>query len=192
MKKRIISLVLAMSFVFASVLSTNAASFSQSGNAKTPTALTYKDVSRLVDVATHVRGKQHRIVNATKYNGSDTIWVVRLVSGSGMEQKQEDYVLNVYPYGRDPETQEVNTLPFKNVEEGTKKFGPAWFYFGVFDDVSHNSCGFVVAERIKRWPNWDDLSFSGPQPGNFSRGIYYTGSYKQESSDSFMEKHINK
>lgn len=184
MKKRIISLVLALSFVFASVMSANAASFSQNGAAKTPTAITYKDITRLQDLASSTRGKQAKIVNAVRYNGSNTTWVVRLNFGEAGDQCAADFVITTYPYGRNPKTQEINTLPFGNVEEGTAYFGPCWYFFGVFDDVTHNSCGFCVAERIKRWPDWKDLSFSGVT----ARGVGYTGSYPQ-TCDEFVADH---
>lgn len=191
MKKRIISLVLALTFVFASVLSTNAASFSQGATVgtvttKNPTSISYKDISRLADIATNVRGKQARIVNATRYNGSNTVWVVRLNFGEAGDQCAADFIVNVYPYSWDSKTQSVTSLPFANAEEGTAKFGPCWYYFGLFDDVTHQSCGFALAERIKRWPNWTDASFSGIT----YRGVGYTGSYAEGCDVAFMEKHI--
>lgn len=191
MKKRIISLVLALTFVFASVLSTNAASFSQGATVgtvttKNPTSISYKDISRLAELATNVRGKQARIVNATRYNGSSTVWVVRLNFGEGGDQCAADFIINVYPYSWDSKTQSVTSLPFANVEEGTAKFGPCWYYFGLFDDVTHQSCGFAIAERIKRWPNWTDMSFSGVT----YRGVAYNGSYTEPNDQAFIEKHI--
>ena len=204
MKKRIISLVLALTFVFASVLTTNAASFSQGATlgtitTKTPVAISYKDISRLAEIATNVRGKQARIVNATKYNGSNTTWIVRLNFGDDGNQCAGDFVVNVYPYSWDLATQRVAALPFEGEADkgGTAKFGPCWYYFGLFDDVSHQICGFAVAERINRWPNWDDQRFDsaianqGTQfPGTTFRGVRYTGAYPEISSLSFVEDHI--
>ena len=191
MKKRIISLVLALTFVFASVLSTNAASFSQGSTVgtvttKNPTSISYKDISRLAEIATNVRGKQARIVNATKYNGSNTVWIARLNFGEGGDQCAADFVINVYPYSWDAKTLSVTSLPFANAEDGTAKFGPCWYYFGLFDDATHQSCGFAVAERIKRWPDWKDMTFSGVT----YRGVGYSGSYTEANDQAFIEKHI--
>lgn len=191
MKKRIISLVLALTFVFATVLSTNAATFSQGAavgtvTTKNPTSISYKDISRLAELATTVRGKQAKIVNATRYNGSNTTWVARLNFGDGGDQCAADFVLTVIPYSWDSVKLSVTSLPFSNVEEGTAKFGPCWYYFGLFDDATHQSCGFAIAERIKRWPNWDDLTFSGVT----YRGVSYTGSYTEGCDSAFIEKHI--
>lgn len=184
--KRIVSLVLAASFVFASVFSVSAASYVQNGTVKTTTFISYKDLNRLTEVATTEKGKQCRIVNAQKYNGSDTTWIVRL-SFAG---ETADYAITCFPYGRDPKTQEITTLPFKSKEEGNawacNGQKTSWFYFGLFDDVMHNSCGFGIAERIKRWPEWNDLNFSGKT----TRGVYYTGSYAEGSSEAFIENHI--
>lgn len=190
--KKIISLVLALTFVCATVITTNAATFSQGATVgsittKNPTSISYKDVSRLAEVATNVRGKQARVVNATKYNGSNTTWIVRLNFGEGGDQCAADFVLNVYPYSWDSKTQSVTSLPFASLEDGAAKYGPCWYYFGLFDDATHQSCGFAVAERIKRWPNWTDNTFSGVT----YRGIGYTGSYAEGCDNAFIEKHIN-
>lgn len=185
--KKVISLVLAMSFVFASVFAANAASFSQSGATKTPTAISYRDINRLAEIATTVRGKQARVVNAIKYNGNATNWIVRLSFGDTGDQCAADFAITCYPYSRDPKTQMITSLPFVTVEEGTAIYGPCWYYFGLFDDVMHNSCGFAVCERIKRWPDWKDLSFSGKT----NRGVLYTGSYAEGNDVAFIENHNN-
>ena len=54
MKKRVISLVLALTFVFASVFASNAATSNQGATVgsittKNPTAISYKDISRLAE-----------------------------------------------------------------------------------------------------------------------------------------------
>lgn len=193
MKKRIVSLVLALSFVFASVVTTNAAQYDVPGRVvgtvttKTPTAISYKDVNRLAEVATTVRGKQARVVNATRYNGNNVVWIARLHFGEGGDQCAADFVLTTIPYSWDKATERVTSLPFKDVAEGTNIYGPCWYYFGLFDDATNQSCGFAIAERIKRWPDFNDLTFSGVT----SRGVAYTGSYTSASSESFIEDHIN-
>ena len=197
--KKVISLVLAMSFVFASVFAANAASFSQSGATKTPTAISYRDFKRLVEptkdkdgkevpsVVEKVRGKKASIVNAVRYNGSNTTWIVRLSFGEAGDQCAADFVVTCYPYSRDPKTQTITSLPFTTVKEGTAIYGPCWYYFGLFDDIMHDSCGFAVCERIKRWPDWKDLSFSG----STKRGVYYSGSYAEGNDTAFIENHNN-
>lgn len=212
MKKRIVSLVLALTFVLASVLSTNAASSTTNGLAKTPTNITLKDISRLAEKATAVTGQQARIVNATRYGNSSTTWIVRLAFGNGNDESAcncaGDFVLTTYPYQWDAVELKAKGLPFSSYEEGTAMFGPCWYYFGVFDDKTHQSCGYVVAERINRWPNWTDLRFdNGPlvttatgavdqignrgNRGTTARGMHYSGAYTEESSEAFIEKHIN-
>ena len=191
MKKRVISLVLALTFVFASVFASNAATSNQGATVgsittKNPTAISYKDISRLAELATTVRGKQAKIVNATKYNGSNTTWIVRLNFGDGGDQCAADFVITCLPYSWDSVKLQPTSLPFGNVEEGTAMYGPCWYYFGLFDDVNHNSCGFAIAERIKRWPDWDDLTFSGVT----YRGVGYSGSYLEANDQAFIEKHI--
>lgn len=191
MKKRIVSLVLACTFVFASAFAANAATYVDGPTVgtvvtKNPTSMSYKDLERLTVIASNVRGKQAKIVNATRYNGSNTTWIVRLFFAQG-DQCAADFVVNVLPYSWDTQRQVVTSLPFKDAEEGTAMYGPCWYYFGLFDDATHQSCGFALAERIKRWPGTYDLTFSG-----FThRGVGYTGSYPTASEDDFMEKRIN-
>lgn len=194
MKKKIISLVLALTFVLSSVFSANAASYITDGQKKIPTELTLKDLDRLSKVMSTVRGKTAYIVNAKRYNDNGTTWIVRMSFGEEGDQCAGDFVVNCYPYARDPKTQEINTLPFKTVEEGTKMFGPCWYFFGLFDDLHHNSCGFAVAERIKRWPSWRDYSFSkdemeGQNSGRTYRGVVYSGSYTEEMDVNFVANH---
>lgn len=220
--KKIISLVLVASFVCASIFSVNAASSSISGATKTPVSLSYIDFRRLVEdqkgpnntvlgnVATKFKmdptgkaklGKQATILNAVRYNGSATNWIIRIGFENGTNESGEkvfnnvgDYAITVYPYARDPKTDEITTLPFRNDDEANAYFARAndvnrsWFYFGLFDDVDHNSCGFAVAERIKRWADWKDLSFSGTT----GRGVHYAGSYTEGSSPNFLNEHINR
>lgn len=225
--KKIISLMLVASFVCASVFSVNAASstISISGGAKvkTPVSLSYVDFKRLVEdqkgpngtvlgnVATKFKmdptgkaklGKQATVLNAVRYNGSATNWIIRIGFDAGKNESGEqifnnvgDYAITVYPYARDPKTDEITTLPFRSDDEANAYFAKAgdlygtnrsWFFFGLFDEVDHNSCGFAVAERIKRWADWKDLSFSGTT----GRGVHYAGSYTEGSSQNFLNEHI--
>ena len=191
--KKITSLFLVIIMIIVQAVSVSAASYSsgyQTGTitTKTPTNITYSDISRLAEIATQQNSKQAIIVNATRYNGSSTTWIVRLAFGGSEYTNAADYVLNVLPYSWDANTNTVVSLPFKSIEEGTTMYGSSWYYFGVFDDINHNICGFVVAERINRWPAWNDLKFSGVN----KRGIGYTGSYTEPCSDSFIESHINR
>ena len=164
-KKFLIVLSLSVTMVLLTVMSVNAATYTGGnivGNVltKTPTAISYADIARLAEVATEANGKQASIVNATRYNGSNTTWIVRLCYGNTYENAA-DYVLTVIPYSWDTVQGKVVSLPFANIEEGKTMYGPSWYYFGLFDDVSHNICGFAIAERLRRWPAWDDMTFSG-------------------------------
>lgn len=187
MKKIIISLFLTVSFVCAIAFSGNAASYVQNGDLRTPTAMTYKDFTRLEEVATEVRGMQATVVNATRYNGRSDVWMVRISYGEGGKNYSEDYAITVCPFGKSA-TGTVNTLPFKDVEDGTKKFGKGWYYFGLFDTNTYEICGYAIAERVKRWPEWLDLSFNGR---TFS-GVQYTGNYPEASVLTFLTDHLNK
>ena len=89
-KKFLVGIVLSVTMVLLTMMSTNAASFTGGsivGNVltKTPTAISYADIARLAEVATEANGKQASIVNATKYNGSNTTWIVRLCYGNTYE-----------------------------------------------------------------------------------------------------------
>lgn len=183
--KKIIGIVSIVAMMLTMAFSANAAQYSLNGNAKAPTSISYKDISRLVEVASSVKGSQAKVVNAMRYNGSNTTWIVRLSYGAE-GANSEDFVLTTYPYVYDMEKKQVTSLPFKNVEEGTQMFGPSWMYFGLFGDNDFNSCGFCVAERIKRWPKWNDLSFNGTT----KKGITYKGSYAEPCSSTFLEDHM--
>ena len=190
-KKFLIVLSLSVTMVLLTVMSVNAATYTGGnivGNVltKTPTAISYADIARLAEVATEANGKQASIVNATRYNGSNTTWIVRLCYGNTYENAA-DYVLTVIPYSWDTVQGKVVSLPFANIEEGKTMYGPSWYYFGLFDDVSHNICGFAIAERLRRWPAWDDMTFSGIT----KRNIGYSGTYSEKPRYSFIEEHTN-
>lgn len=190
-KKFLIVLSLSITMVLLTVMSVNAATYTGGnivGNVltKTPTAISYADIARLAEVATEANGKQASIVNATRYNGSNTTWIVRLCYGNTYENAA-DYVLTVIPYSWDTVQGKVVSLPFANIEEGKTMYGPSWYYFGLFDDVSHNICGFAIAERLRRWPAWDDMTFSGIT----KRNIGYSGTYSEQPRYSFIEEHTN-
>lgn len=190
-KKFLIGLSLSMTMVLLTAMSANAATYTGGnvvGNVltKTPTAISYADIARLAEVATETNGKQASIVNATKYNGSNTTWIVRLCYGNTYENAA-DYVLTVIPYSWDTVAGKVVSLPFANLEEGKAMYGSSWYYFGLFDDVTHNICGFAIAERLRRWPAWDDMTFSGIT----KRNISYSGTYSENPRYSFIEEHTN-
>lgn len=191
--KKLLSLALVSTFVMLTAFNTSAATYVQGAQvgtviSKTPTNIFYKDLVRMEEVATDTNGKQARIVNATRYNGSSTTWIVRLDVGTGEEKTSADYVLNVVPYKKDTLTNQILEVPANGkAADGVPIYGPSWYYFGVYDDsANHNLCGFVVAERIHRFASWKDLNFSGTN----KRGISYTGSYTEESKVNFLETHI--
>ena len=190
--KKITSLLLVLVFVLSSIITTSAATYIEGAQVgtivtKTPTNVFYKDLVRFEEVATDTNGKQAKIINATRYNGSSTTWIVRLEIGTGEEKTTADYVLNVAPYSKDIVTSQITSVPANGkVADGVAIYGPSWYYFGVFDDAKHDLCGFMVAERIRRYAAWSDLRFSGTN----KRGIAYTGSYTESSSANFLESHI--
>lgn len=190
--KKIISVLLIVMMITSSIMPVSAATYTTGAIvgtvvSKTPTNVFYKDLIRFEEVATNTYGKQSRIINATRYNGSATTWIVRLEVGSGEDKTTADYVLNVTPYSKDLATNQIVSVPANgNIQEGVAMYGPSWFYFGIFDDVKHDLCGFMVAERIRRYSAWGDLRFNGTN----KRGITYTGSYPENSSSNFLEGHI--
>ena len=101
-----------------------------------------------------------KIINAVRLPGSDTEWVIRIDCEEDATIKG-DYYVHAIPYECDNEGQPIN-VPTATGENGkyTKKYGPAWFYCGLFDDAgAHNIIGFAVAQRITRWPQWGDLQY---------------------------------
>lgn len=191
--KKFISILLIAMMVTSSIIPTSAAKYVTGATvgsviSKTPTNVYFKDLVRFEEVVTNTYGKQARVINATRYNGSATTWVVRLEVGSGEEKTTADYILNVAPYSRDLATNKIVSVPANgSVEEGVAIYGPSWFYFGIFDDESrHDICGFMVAERIRRYSAWSDLRFNGTN----KRGITYTGSYTEPCSSNFLESHM--
>ena len=190
LRKLFLGLLLTVSLVFTTISSSFAATYI-GGNVvnnvltKTPTNITLDDIARLTEIATEMTGKQASIVNAVRYNGSNTTWVVRLCFGNSYENAA-DYVLTVLPYSWDLTQAKVVSLPFKTTEEGRNIYGPSWYYFGLFDDVSHNICGFAIAERLRRWPSWADKTYSGTT----KRGVTYSGTYEKEPSYSFIEDYL--
>ena len=77
-----------------------------------------------------------------------------------------------------------------NAADDSVYFGPAWAFVGVFgDDSEHNIGGFALAERIKRWPAWDDLTYTGVTEGVVKKTI--AGMYPNPSAENFFELHVN-
>ena len=187
--KKIIKMIITCIILFATLSNTFAATYVDSIQngviTKNPTSFSYKDLLRLEEVATTVTSKQVKVVNATKYNNNDNVWVVRLKFGNGDDVQFSDFVLTTLPYAKDS-NDKVISLPFNTIEEGCELYGPKWYYFGIYDNATHNSCGFIIAERIKRYSKWMDLSFNGQN----KKGINYYGTYNEECSEDFLEEHI--
>lgn len=177
--------------IFSLSICTHAATYvgsAQSGTivTKTPTSISYSDLSRFTIIASKSTGKQAKILNATKVNGSNTTWAMRICYDK--YENAADYIVNVLPYSIDTSTGKVLSLPFSTVEEGTKLYGKSWFYFVVYDNVDKEICGYAIAERIRRFPNFNDNTFAG----RTVRNIEYSGFYEEPSSYTFMEEHYGK
>jgi hypothetical protein len=127
--------------------------------------------------------KNMKIVNAKQLTSNE--WVIR-VYDEGTQMINGDYLVTARPY----ETDELG-LPC-NVPENTERYaaeyGPAWFFCGLFGDGSgtvrvrrddgtyenpksdnHQIIGFAIAQRITRWPAWEDLTY-GELPNAHSDG----------------------
>lgn len=186
MKKSIVSLSLALVMVLATAFGTFAATGTNSAAGRIPTSITLKDLTRITEIANSVRGKSCKIVNAKQLGSTE--WVVRLSFGDEGDQCAADFLISVLPYAYNEQIRKVTSLPFNpdDISTGTAIYGPCWYYFGVFDDVNHNICGFALAERIKRWPDWNDLTFNGVS----YRGRGVTGRYNLPCSEAFAEQNL--
>ena len=147
------------------------------------------DLQRLEDVVNNVavgewdkvqthKDSGAKIINAKKLNQAGTEWVIRLydkyaeqalkdgVKGDELgnyptDQLQNyngDYYVSVRPYYWNNKKLMAENIP-SNAD--TQTYGPSWFFCGLFEDTTHKMTGYAVAQRIKRWPAMDDLSFSG-------------------------------
>ena len=193
LKKIIISSIFILALMLSMISNVTAATFTGGSivnnvMTRVPTSISYEDITRLETVASDATGKPAYVVNATKFNGSDTTWIVRMAFGNSTYEAAADYVLTLVPYSFDTVAGKVTSLPFKDIQEGTELYGKNWYYFGLFDKVTHNICGYAIAERIKRWPRWDDLTFNGIT----HRNVGYTGSYTEPCSSMFLVEHIEK
>lgn len=169
--KKLLCLLMALVMMSSTCL---AASYTKVGDIKTPVSIELKDFERLFDVAKDVQKCDVVMTNAQKIDS--TTWVVRLQYDRNHD-KTADYIITTIPYAWDNVNNKVTSLPFKDVDEGTEMYGPNWYYFGLFDKVDHNICGFGLAKRIKRWPSWEDLSFG-------------TGTYAEPCSVDYYKNHL--
>lgn len=189
MAKKIVSLILSLTFVLSQVVSVCAATYvGGAANgvimSKTPTAISLNDLKRFTTIASNSTGKQAKILNATRVNGSNTTWAMRICYDN--YENAADYIVSVLPYSIDVSTGKVLSLPFNTVEEGTKLYGKSWFYFVLYGNEDKSICGYAVAERIRRFPKFSDNTFSGKT----KRNIEYSGIYEEPTSYTFMEEHL--
>ena len=158
------------------------------------------------------------VVNAVKLSGPNGIdslgnnkWIVRLKyegytdDTAFNEVCYADFVISTLKYAWDKKNQVTKVpegLPFTNEFDGTKQYGPCWYYYGLFDDNTHNICGYALAERINRWPSASDLRYDNASgnlvPGTHNQflpagmtnnGVQYTGAYAEPSADNFLDTH---
>lgn len=180
MKKRLVAMCIALSLVLAMSINSFAATPAPN-NTKTFKTVTWfglADIERLVQVAneetvdgkklgkveTIPSGSNVRIVNGKRLSATE--WVVRFASLENPEV-DGDYYVFVRPWQADPYTGK-NNEPSLAVD--TKFYGPDWGYCGVFDWETEIENGvpvrnknlvcFLIAQRIKRWPLVDDLTFT--------------------------------
>lgn len=186
--KKIISYIVSALMVFSMAINVYAATHVD-GNlnspilVKTPTAISYGDLSRFRYVASKATGKTAKILNATRVNGSNTTWAMRICYDN--YDNPADYIVTVLPYAIEKETGKDVSLPFNTLEEGAKIYGKSYYYFVLYDNEDKGICGYAVAERIRRFPNFHDNTFSGTT----KRNISYSGVYEEPSSYNFMEEH---
>ena len=122
------------------------------------------------------QGKKIRFVNGLRL--SDTEFVIRVdcdIQDSDAKASQSfrgDYFVSVLPYrereaGLDSEgkmrVEAVNVPGEFGDLYNNNMFGPAWFFCMLFDETQpegkQDIIGYLVAQRITRWPDWNDLRF---------------------------------
>ena len=122
------------------------------------------------------QGKKIRFVNGIRL--SDTEFVIRVdcdiqdTDPKASQTFRGDYYVSVLPYrereaGVDAEgkmrTEAVNVPDEFGDLYNNNMFGPAWFFCMLFDETQPSGkrdiIGYLVAQRITRWPDWNDLRF---------------------------------
>lgn len=174
-----------------------------------------KDINRIIttviptmkEMNMLVKNLPAKIINAKRLDA--THFVIRMEFGERGKDDTicEDFFITPASYTRD-ETDKADIQYYigsdkvYTANEMVKLYGPSCFYFGVFDDNTHDICGFGIAERIKRWPEWSDLSYKPDEfcfkdSNIFSRFTSFANSigdnftYNEKSSQSFVEEHPN-
>lgn len=188
--KKLLKTILTIMLTFTIFTTSYAATYTESINAdglttKIPSSISYKDFIRLEEVATAANEKQVKVVNAAKFNNNETIWVARLKFGTGDATECADFLLTTLPYTKDTKSNKVISLPFNSLTDGIALYGAKWYYYGIIDNKDHNICGYVVAQRIKRWSKWNDLDYSGKTKA----GVDVIGSYNEECNEEFIKLH---
>ena len=188
--KKLFKTLASLILILATITVSYGATYVESANAgitttKTPTGFSYKDLIRLEEVATAANEKQVKVVNATKFNGNDNIWIARLKFGIDENTEYADFLLTTLPYTKELGTNKIISLPFKTLEEGCNLYGAKWYYYGILDDKDHNICGYIIAQRIKRFSKWDNLDYTGKTKD----GTAYIGSYNEECNEEFIKLH---
>lgn len=174
MKKRLVAMCIALSLVLA--MSIN--SFAATGTPGNVTWFGLADIERLVQVAneetvdgkklgkvtTIPTGSDVKIVNGKRLSAVE--WIVRFTSLENPEV-DGDYYVFLRQLQPDPYTGKNNE---PSLERDTKIYGPDWGYCGIFDWVQRvengvpvmkkELTGFLIAQRIKRWPLVEDLTFT--------------------------------
>lgn len=122
------------------------------------------------------QGRKIRFVNGLRL--SDTEFVIRVdcdiqdTDPKAPQSFRGDYYVSVLPYrereaGVDAEgkmrTEAVNVPDEFGDLYNNNMFGPAWFFCMLFDETQPSGkrdiIGYLVAQRISRWPDWNDLRF---------------------------------
>ena len=141
MKKRVLSLCLALAFVFVSAFSSVAAT--KSG------IIELSDLKRFQELVASTRGKNARIINYQKL-GND--WMVHLevrdAENKG-DQCEGDFRVR---FSSEAPAQGTN-------------LGPCWYWFGLFDNTN-NICGYGIA--VREYQAMAGQSYTYPTPHNWS------------------------
>jgi hypothetical protein len=122
------------------------------------------------------KGNKIRFVNGTRL--SDTEFVIRVdcdiqdTDKTAPQSFRGDYYVSAIPYREreivDENGKVIKTTPVNVPDEfgdlyNNKMYGPAWFFCMLFDETQpigkRDIIGYLVAQRITRWPDWNDNRF---------------------------------
>ena len=149
MKKRIVSLCLALTFVFVSAFGSFAATSTG--------AMGLADFKRFQDVVSENRQKTAKVVNYEQLSNGHWMLYLR-VRDAERKADQCEGDFEVYFVPKDDENVALRTELAKYVGN------PCYYYFGLFQ--GNKLCGYAIA--VRRYHALAGQHYTYPQPDNYS------------------------